>query len=242
MKTNLINLSLIGFIGILLCTASINPQSSISIESAYPVPTGMEEEDQFKFNPTPTPMLLACLPTPTPTPTPTSGTNPPLSTIGARLSSVRAKAIAWQESNWKQFNTSGQPLKGSSNDTGIMQVVPGVGWQTWFSVSGRTPAGYTVCPWSDMEWNWQTNVDNGKYILETYMPAKMTSTQKSWPATSSSSSTPNQEDLAIYGYNHGDPAMRAVDSDNWASTVANDSYVQSVRALIHSATPPWGNN
>lgn len=240
MKTNLINITLLGFIGLLLVTASINPKSSMSIESVYPSPASMEETYHVKS--TPTPMLLACLPTPTATPTPTSGTNPSLSAVGEVLSSTAAKAIAWQESHWKQFDTSGQPLIGSSGDTGMMQVVPASGWENWFSVSGRTPPGYTVCSWSDMKWNWQTNVHNGKYILETYLPAKMTSTQKNWQATSSSSSTPNREDLAIYGYNKGEGKMGEVTAANWVDKVANDPYVQSVRALIHSTTPPWGNN
>jgi len=87
---------------------------------------------------------------PTPTPTPTSGTNPPMSAIGQRLGNVHAKAIAWQESNWRQFGSDNQPLMGTSGDTGMMQVVESV-WSNWLSTSGNSPSGYTVAPWSDMK-------------------------------------------------------------------------------------------
>jgi hypothetical protein len=73
MKTNIINLSLVVLIGLLLCTDSMNPQSSVSIENVHPVPS-MERDGPIPYDPTPTPLLIACLPTPTPTPTPIPGT------------------------------------------------------------------------------------------------------------------------------------------------------------------------
>jgi len=75
------------------------------------------------------------------------------------------------------------------------------------------------------------------------MPVKMTAAQQIWTATAGANTTPNRQDLASYGYNHGVGAMRNITSASWATDIVQDTtYTQSVRDLIHSATPPWGNN
>lgn len=184
------------------------------------------------------------------------GTYPPISVSGvtikvdedpsnadfsAQLGSDIMRAIAWQEwaglptAKWNHYDSNGQPLVHGA-DWGIMQINKPV-WEWWFETSGHSPSGYTVAKWNKIAWNWKINIADGKYIHQTYMHSKQTATQKTWPATGTSKGTPNREDLATYGYHHGEGRMRLVTAANWSTTVETDTYTQNVRT--YKENKPW---
>jgi len=167
--------------------------------------------------------------------------DPSNSDFSAELGSDIIRAIAWQEwagmptARWNHYDANGQPIVHGS-DWGVMQINKS-SWENWFGNSGNNPSGYTVAKWNVMAWNWKTNVTNGTYIHQTYMHAKQTDTQKTWPDTSDDNSTPNREDLATYGYHYGEGDMRAITSESWSTTVEIDTYTQNVRT--YKSTKPW---
>lgn len=113
-------------------------------------------------------------------------------------------------------------------------------WETWLAREYHEdykPHGYTVCKWNKMAWNWKTNIANGKYIHQTYMYDRQTSTQKTWPNTAADASTPNREDLASYGYLHNEAAMQDVTSANWDPEVTTDTHTQKIRE--YKSSKPW---
>lgn len=161
--------------------------------------------------------------------------------FSAQLGSDIMRAIAWQEwaglptARWNHYDSNGQPLVHGA-DWGIMQINKPV-WEWWFETSGHSPSGYTVAKWNKIAWNWKINIDNGAYIHQTYMHSKQTNTQKTWPNTAELAITPNREDLATYGYTHGENVMRLVTSDTWIKDVVGDTYTQNVRT--YKAIKPW---
>jgi hypothetical protein len=166
---------------------------------------------------------------------PIAGVNPSELAVFERLESDLARAIAWQESKWKQFRKDGSVIKGTHGGTGIMQMVSRA-WSKWFRSHGNKPGGYKIASWEEIQNNWQTNVDNGKYLIEVYIPSLMTRAQKNWPPTAESLHTPNQQDLIIYGY-QAQARMKKVTKANWDRTVARSSYVKRIRKVL--SEKPW---
>jgi len=150
------------------------------------------------------------------------------------------RALAWKEGavgypGWSHYDGNGQPRQ-SGGDWGIIQINK-QSWENWFNSSGNTPSGYTVAKWNVMAWNWKTHIVNGKYIHQTYMHEKQTSTQKTWPETAVDKNTPNREDLATYGYHNGEGPMRSATSGSWVDDVVGSDYTQDVRT--YKSSQPW---
>jgi hypothetical protein len=171
--------------------------------------------------------------------------DPSNSLFSAEMRADIIRALAWQEGKgylqWPRWNhydeNTGQPLVNYAGAWGVMNIVRAAGWGNWFETPGRTPAGYITARWDEVAWNWRTNIANGAYIHQAYMHDKQSAGQKTWPAASASSSTPNREDLASYGYLFGEVRMRQVTESNWSSTVQVDIHSQNIRR--YKAEKPW---
>ncbi|HNT35298.1 MAG TPA: hypothetical protein PKH07_09915, partial [bacterium] len=83
-------------------------------------------------------------------------------------------------------------------------------------------------------------ISEGRYVFETYYHDRQTATQRTWPETSDGdASVPNREDLAYYGYTHGEHLMRQVTGETWAARVQAYNGVQRLRE--YKRTRPWLN-
>jgi len=164
--------------------------------------------------------------------------------FSGELESDIIRALAWQEgqgfptwTRWNHYDGNGQPLINGVGATGIMNIRKVV-WEPHFASSSSYPSGYTVAKWNEMAWNWKINITNGSYIHQTYMHAKQTATQKTWPATSPNPSTPNREDLASYGYLYGESPMKAIETiEDWSETILTSTHVQNIRQ--YKTIRPW---
>jgi hypothetical protein len=116
------------------------------------------------------------------------------------------------------------------SDTGIMQIYRTV-WETTFDSSYHDwgyPQTFRVCKWDSLAWNWKICIENGKWIFEQAMPAKMTPDQDLFPDSCSYAncdSVPdiaNKEDLANYGYHASEQDMWRIKSqENWNTYINN---------------------
>lgn len=167
---------------------------------------------------------------------PVKGKNPSRQEISDCMEHDLIRAIGWQESKWKQFRNDGRTVVSRNGAAGIMQVTRAT-WAEWFSKDGQEPDGYVICTWDDMRNNWQTNIHNGRYLVEVYTQSMMTNEQKQWPFTARSQSIPNQQDLIVYAYKHSPEDVKRVSKANWSRTVGKNSYVRLVRG--HMSRKPW---
>ncbi len=146
------------------------------------------------------------------------------------------------------WNDTGTPCEnGQGTDTGIMQICRTPDWESWFATGSNLPAGYVVGTWDSLAWNWNTNIENGRYILNTYMPNRFTSQQLLFPDSCSFAScgyfpeSKNKEDLKTFGYHKGDPFMRKITGNSeWREYIAVENnppewadYVQRVRNFYY---------
>jgi hypothetical protein len=125
-----------------------------------------------------------------------------------------------------------------SSAAGTMQLVRGT-WEDPFSDTLYIHQGYNVCRWDSLEWNWQINIENGKFILFTDNRLFMKPEQAFWDSTctqcdesDSFPKYPNQEDLWVYGYKNGATQMRQLTAKNWESRIEDNErgkYVRDVR-------------
>ncbi|MGB9666740.1 MAG: stalk domain-containing protein, partial [Candidatus Cryosericum sp.] len=141
------------------------------------------------------------------------GTNPPDTYIRARLKdaalrynipSVILMAIAYQESGWRQFDSSGNPIVGSnatSQDVGIMQI----------NTSGRTDVDRLL---SDIDYNIETGAKilDGKWKLAPGIGDRDRNVLENWY-------------YAIWAYN-------GLSSTNNPNTVGGRHYQDRVLALM----------
>ncbi|KAF0134849.1 MAG: hypothetical protein FD145_417 [Candidatus Saganbacteria bacterium] len=87
--------------------------------------------------------------------------NPTRELLKKTLPSDILKAIAWQESSWRQFDAKGNPLKNpSSSMIGIMQIS-----ERWW---GNEKSSIKSNDFNKMAWNWSYNIQAAKEILEYY--------------------------------------------------------------------------
>jgi hypothetical protein len=95
------------------------------------------------------------------------GTNPEKNQINKILNNDLLKAVAWQESTWRQFDPDGQPLKPVvpkeqrvSSMRGIFQI------SEWWWAEERTPLA--LKNFNRMAWQWDYNIQTAKLILDHY--------------------------------------------------------------------------
>jgi len=95
------------------------------------------------------------------------GTNPDRKQLEKALDSDLLKAVAWQESSWRQFGSDGQPLmpvvpKGQKVPSmrGLFQI------SEWWWAEERTPL--SLKDFNRMAWQWDYNLQVAKLILEHY--------------------------------------------------------------------------
>jgi hypothetical protein len=125
------------------------------------------------------------------------------------------------------------PCENSSSDiakdTGIMQIFR-TEWEAVFDssyVDPGYPMTFRVCRWDSLAWNWKICIENGRWIFEEAMPAKMVPAQEEFPESCSYADcdsvpdTANQEDLANYGYHAGEGNMRRIKSQALWETYIN---------------------
>lgn len=127
------------------------------------------------------------------------------------------RAIAWQESNWRQFDAKGQPLKNpSSSMVGIMQIS-----ERWW---GTDKAPIHSNDFNRIAWDWNYNIQAAKEILEYYFK-RVTS---KYPSESENA----RWNRAIKAYHAGESTIKTKESadDFW--------YVQKIRK--HIKDKPWG--
>lgn len=95
------------------------------------------------------------------------GINPERKQLEKALDSDLLKAMAWQESTWRQFGNNGQPLppvvpKGQKVPSmrGLFQI------SEWWWAEERTPL--SLKDFNRMAWQWDYNLQVAKLILEHY--------------------------------------------------------------------------
>jgi len=136
-------------------------------------------------------------------------------------------------------------------DTGIMQIYrrykKSAGWEGFFKSANSTPTGYVRVTWDSLAWNWKICIDNGKYIHDIYMLAKLDSIQEEFPDSCSLvdcdtfPKNKNIQDLLTYGYHRGEKAMNEIkDDDTWKEFIGvkdnppnGADYVQKVRKFYY---------
>lgn len=88
------------------------------------------------------------------------GTNPFSEQLNKALDTGILKAIAWEESKWKQFDNNGQPLKNSkSSMSGLLQIS-----EWWWGKKSPLP----LKDFNRISWQWDYNIQVAKLILEYY--------------------------------------------------------------------------
>jgi hypothetical protein len=114
-------------------------------------------------------------PTPTQNPFVIKGENPNPSTLLSELGGDNYAAIAWKESRFNQFSTAASfiahpnstaheyPLYNTSYDFGLMQINHPDYYPTWLYKEGWDEYDSYFC--DDIVWNWVTNVQQGKLML-----------------------------------------------------------------------------
>jgi hypothetical protein len=133
-----------------------------------------------------------------------------------------------------------------STATGTMQMLRTV-WASAFAKTNYIPSSYYRCIWDSLAWSWKINVFNGRYIYfkDNFYRIWKNPQQCTWDsvctrcdAADSFPAYPNKEDLSVYGYKNGAPAMGSITADNWKNTVGADTdYVAPVRSAKHRR--PW---
>ncbi len=181
----------------------------------------------------------------------------------AELGTDIMRAIAWTEgactetygvhhviypkyNNYWSDNTKCPCENRTSTATGTMQMLRKT-WERTFNGSKYNPtAGFDTCRWDSLSWNWKINIFNGNFIYfkDNFYYINDDPEQSNWDSlcteceeSDSTSKHPNKEDLAVYGYTWGAPAMGKVDTLNWDTKVKNDVYVKRVRGNKHAK--PW---
>ncbi len=144
----------------------------------------------------------------------TVGRNPSRAQVSAALGNDILRAIAWQESRWRQFDGAGKPLVNRNTngtaDWGIMQINGAANYQ---------------------KWDWRANVARGAAILA----------EKQGHATTylnrHGSYTPEMlENEMLQRYNGGAYHKWDAANSQWVARPPN-GYVASVRAIIDAK--PW---
>jgi hypothetical protein len=116
-----------------------------------------------------------------------------------------------------------------SKDTGVMQIYRTT-WEKVFngSYQGGYPQTFRRCLWDSLAWNWKVCIENGRWIFEDAMPAKMLPPQHAFPDSCSYAncdSVPdiaNEENLANYGYHAGEGNMQRIISQATWNTYINN--------------------
>jgi hypothetical protein len=150
------------------------------------------------------------------------GANPTKDQLNKVLDSDLIKALAWQESTWRQFNNDGKPLmpvvpKGQKKPSmrGLFQI------SEWWWAEERTPL--PLKDFNRMAWQWDYNLQAAKLILEHYhnrvlMIFPKESAQKQWDWT-----------LKTYKLGPGAFESKEDPGKNW--------YVLKIKDFIKSK--PW---
>lgn len=131
------------------------------------------------------------------------GTNPERSQINKTLDSDFLKAVAWQESTWRQFDDNGQPLipivpknQKKPSMRGLFQI------SEWWWAEERTPL--PLKDFNRMAWQWDYNIQTAKLILEYYRSRAAKNFPKELPQ--------KQQDWALKAYKAG-PSVFNSDED-----------------------------
>jgi hypothetical protein len=119
-----------------------------------------------------------------------------------------------------------------------MQVVRSQ-WERFFNgsyIDNAYPGNWIMCKWDSLAWNWQINLHNGLWWLDSALVSRMIfGDQSEWPDSCSFTDcdtvpdTPNKEDLANYGYHSGEPHMNDIKTaDVWRTNIteSNDEYAK----------------
>lgn len=89
------------------------------------------------------------------------GQNPTREQLNRVFPNDLLKAIAWQESSWRQFDARGNPLKNpNSSMVGLMQIS-----ERWW-VAPRSPIKSN--DFNKIAWDWSYNIQAAKEILDHY--------------------------------------------------------------------------
>lgn len=150
------------------------------------------------------------------------GTNPEKSQINKMLDSDLLKAVAWQESTWRQFDDNGQPLipivpknQKKPSMRGLFQI------SEWWWAEERTPL--SLKDFNRMAWQWDYNIQTAKLILEYYRSQVAKNFPKELPQ--------KRQDWALKAYKAG-PSVFNTNEDPrkfW--------YVVNVNGFMRSK--PW---
>ena len=150
------------------------------------------------------------------------GTNPSKAQLDSLINDDQIKAIAWQESTWRQFDDNGNPLipivkSGEKKPSmrGLFQI------SEWWWAEERTPL--LLKDFNRMAWQWDYNLQTAKLILEYYRNR----VQKNFP----SESPQKQQDWTLKAYKLGPSTFAAKEDpkDFW--------YVVNIRNFMKDK--PW---
>lgn len=144
----------------------------------------------------------------------TRGKNPTKAAVSAALGNDTLRAIAWQESRWRQFGGDGKPLVNRNSngtaDWGIMQI---------------NQADYI------QHWDWRANVARGARILE-----EKRRHAKVYLGRHPPYSPEMLETEALQRYNGGRYYQWNKENKKWEAAPKN-GYVASIKAIL--AARPW---
>jgi hypothetical protein len=144
------------------------------------------------------------------------GQNPTREQLNQVFPNDLLKAIAWQESSWRQFDIKGNPLKNpSSSMVGIMQIS-----ERWW---GTEKAPIKSSDFNRIAWDWNYNIQAAKEILGYYFKQ----VTNKYPDESEES----RWNRTIKAYHAGESTIKTKAS-------ANDFwYVEKIRD--HIRKKPW---
>lgn len=144
------------------------------------------------------------------------GQNPTREQLNQVFPNDLLKAIAWQESSWRQFDAKGNPLKNpNSSMVGLMQIS-----ERWWGTP-RSPIKSN--DFNQIAWDWNYNIQTAKEILDYYYQLV---TNKYAGETEES-----RWNRALKAYNAGASTIKTRDSAD------NFWYVNKIRTLLKEK--PW---
>ena len=145
-----------------------------------------------------------------------TGNNPTNKLLGQSFPNNLLKAIAWQESAWRQFNSEGKPLKNPhSSMVGLMQIS-----ERWW---GTDKSSIKSNDFNRIAWDWSYNIQAAREILDYYFKRVV----NKYPDEPEES----QWNRALKAYHAGESTIKTKES-------ANDFwYVKQIRK--HIKGKPW---
>jgi hypothetical protein len=138
------------------------------------------------------------------------GKNPSKPVISAALQTDVLRAICWQESNWRQFDSQGLPIQNNNVDWGIMQI------------NGAPP---------ELRWHWRNNIERGRAILDEKRTHATAYLNKHPPYTNEM-----LENEMLQRYNGGAYYKWSTTNLQWEVSPPND-YVRRIKK--HIENKPW---